>query len=97
MKKVPQQSRRLTTLMVMSGAGVGALVFGAGLAWVILGPAPSGEQQSTISTTRPSETIRVSRPPQEQGKSTQTTQPVVPPPDGTIRRLEAISGSFSKK
>ena len=87
-------SRR--SLVIAAGACGLALCFG--VVWIAtIGSSQEQEKPSlTVSTTRPTETIRVAKPPATEDKSGRTAQEV-PPPQGTIRRMDAISSSFSKR
>lgn len=50
-----------------------------------------------VSTIRPTETIRFAPSPEPKTKAVPTAHPPVQPPQGTIKRMEAIQGAFSKK
>lgn len=82
-------------------AGAGGLVLCFGVLWVAtIGSSQEPEKPSfAVSTTRPTETIRVAKPPgaAAEDKSGRTAGHEVPPPQGTIRRMDAISSSFSKR
>ncbi len=81
---------------VVIASGVAAfLVLGIGVVWMIFSAKP--QDTLTVSTVRPVETVRYATTPEKGTKSTPTVAPNVQPPQGTVRRMEAIGGAFSKK
>jgi hypothetical protein len=92
--KRPKLSRSVK-LAVATGVGA-CLLLGVGLIWSG-GIGWNNGHPPSFSTVRPVETIRFATPPAEPVKKDSTAVSEVPPPQGTIRRMEAISGSFSRK
>jgi hypothetical protein len=81
---------------VVIASGVAAfVVLGIGVVWMIF--SIRQPDTSTVSTVRPVETVRHATAAEKGTKSSPTVAPNVPPPQGTIRRMEAIGGAFSKK
>lgn len=81
---------------VVIASGVAAfLVLGIGVFWMTFSVRPP--DTLTVSTVRPVETVRYATAAEKDVTSTPTVVPNVPPPQGTIRRMEVISGAFSKK
>ena len=105
MSKVPQvagsksgQHSRLSgkaKLVIASGAAV-CLLTGIGVVWILRAGADTRTESLTVSTVRPVETIRHVTVPEQAAKGPQAPQNV-PTPQATVRRMEAISGTFSKK
>jgi hypothetical protein len=83
-------------LAIASGVAA-CLVLGTGIFWFLKSTAGNSSDTLTVSTVRPTETIRYAPPPEKKAKSARTETVNVQPPQGTIRRMEAISGTFSKK
>jgi hypothetical protein len=86
----PARARPSRNGLATLAAGLG-ITFVAGIALYMMA-APSGP----ATTARPSETIRRI----DQAKSDERGRPdpvEVPPPQGTVKRMDAISKSFSKK
>jgi hypothetical protein len=86
-----------TTKLVIAGGVATLLVAGTGLFWILKGNSEAGSEGFAVSTVRPAEVIRYAPPPETKAKSAPVETPHVQPPQGTVRRMEAISGSFSKK
>jgi hypothetical protein len=82
-------------LVIASGVGA-VLLLGTGLFWILKSNSGASSESFAVSTVRPTETIRYAPPPDQKAK-TAPEQPHVQAPQGTVRRMEAISGSFSKK
>src|SRR5689334_16627792 len=88
-----------------SGFGNGKLLIGCGvIAAVLIGLSSfwmlkrSDETEAfSVSTIRPTETIRIAPSQEPKAKAASATQPAVQPPQGTMKRMEAIQGTFSKK
>ncbi|MBX9778229.1 MAG: hypothetical protein K2Y71_27920 [Xanthobacteraceae bacterium] len=82
-------------LLIGSGIVV-AVAISFGSFW-IMKRTDSGPEALTVTTVRPTETIRLAPQPEPKAKAAPTAQPVVQPPQGTMKRMEAIQGAFSKK
>lgn len=109
MNKVPQVARPKSEqpkqhasekgkLVVASGVAVFLLLGTGGVLWFLSVGSGKNTDGLTVSAVRPVETIRFAPAP-EMEKTTKQA-PSVPPnvqPQGTVRRMEAISGTFSKK
>jgi len=81
---------------IVIASGVAAFVaLGIGVAWMTFSVRPP--DPLTVSTVRPVETVRHATAAEKGTKSAPTPGPDVPPPQGTIRRMEAIGGAFSKR
>jgi hypothetical protein len=106
MSKVPQVGRSKSEqhshfsgqakLVIASGTAI-FLLTGIGVVWILRAGADTSTESLTVSTVRPVETIRYATAPEKTAKSPQAVPQSVPPPHGTVRRMEAISGTFSKK
>lgn len=83
-------------LVIASGAAV-CLLTGMGVVWILRAGADTRTKSLTVSTVRPVEAIRYVTVPEQTAKGSQTVPQNVPPPQATVRRMEAISGTFSKK
>ena len=83
-------------LVIASGAAT-FLLTGIGVVWILRAGADTSTESVTVSTVRPVETIRYATAPEKTTKGPQTVPKNVQPPQGTVRRMEAISGTFSKK
>ena len=83
-------------LVIASGAAI-FLLTGIGVVWILTAGADTGTESLAVSTVRPVETVRYATAPEKTTKSPQTVLQNVQPPQGTVRRMEAISGTFSKK
>ncbi|MBX9776227.1 MAG: hypothetical protein K2Y71_17750 [Xanthobacteraceae bacterium] len=83
-------------LVIASGVAA-CLLLGTGIFWFLNHSAGHHPDALTASTVRPVETIRYAPAPEKKASSGPVEMPNVQPPQGTIRRMEAISGAFSKK
>ena len=83
-------------LVIASGVAA-SLLLASGVLWFVKNSASKDPETLTVSTVRPVETIRYAPALEKKAKSGPTETPNVQPPQGTIRRMEAISGTFSKK
>jgi hypothetical protein len=83
--------------LVIAGGVAACLLLGTGIFWFLKNRAGNDPEALTVSTVRPTETIRYAPPPEKKAKSGPAETANVQPPQGTIRRMEAISGTFSKK
>lgn len=82
---------------LLVGCGVAAAIaIGVSSFWMLKRSEASTETLG-ITTVRPTETIRYAPSPEQKAKAAPSAQPVVPPPQGTMKRMEAIQGAFSKK
>ena len=106
MRKVPEAgsskveqhpfSSSKSKLLIGIGVAVALAATIAGVCTIWMAKSASTET-STISTVRPSETIRIGASPEQKAKANPTAQPAVQSPQGTVKRMEAIQGAFSKK
>jgi len=85
-------------IAVATGLGT-VLVVGIALGVWYMAAHDDQKPSLAISTTRPVETIRFTKPDDtmwKKAKGMPTTHDV-PPPQGTLRRMDGISSAFSKK
>lgn len=91
------RNHRSSKRPLMVAAALGAIVLGIGLSLVVLLPRSTPHASLTASTTRPDETIRTGATARA-GSDKQAGDPAsVPAPQGTVRRIDAINKSFSKR
>jgi len=87
--------------LIVAGVVATVLLIGAGIFLQFGGSSNDRPDTVTVSTVRPVETIRYAqpseKPAEKKAKAGPTEAPNVPQPQGTVRRMEAISGAFSKK
>jgi hypothetical protein len=106
MSKVPQAGRSKLKLskhsylsgkgkIVIAGGVAAFVVLGIGVVWMTF--STGSPDALTVSTVRPVETVRYATAPEKGAKNNPTVAPDVQPPQGTVRRMEAIGGAFSKK
>jgi hypothetical protein len=108
MSKVPQGGRSGTEqskhpywsgkfALIVAGGVAASLALAIGVVWFVRAGSGTGPEAMTVTTVRPVETIRYAPAPEQKTASgTPTVSPNVQPPQGTIRRMEAISGTFKK-
>ncbi|MBX9775348.1 MAG: hypothetical protein K2Y71_13190 [Xanthobacteraceae bacterium] len=110
MSKVPQVARPKSEqpkqhasgkgkLVIASGVAVFLLLGAGGVVWFLSVGSGKNTDGLTVSAVRPVETIRFAPAPEKEktAKQAPSVPPNVAPPQGTVRRMEAISGTFSKK
>jgi hypothetical protein len=95
-----KHSARSGKLKLAVAGGVAAtLSLAIGAVWLVKAGSNASTETMTVSTVRPVEIVRyapVPVPEKKTANSTPTVPPNVQPPQGTIRRMEAISGTFKK-
>jgi hypothetical protein len=85
-----QPGQSVSKRLVVLAAGLGVVVVGIGFYMLFAGPSPTNKA--------PSETIRIeTAKPREPAPAASKQAVEVPPPQGTLRRMDAINKSFSKK
>jgi hypothetical protein len=82
--------------LVVAGGVAASLSLATGAVWFVKAQSSDSTATMAVSTVRPVETIRYAPVPEKSAKSTPTVPPNVEPPQGTVRRMEAISGAFKK-
>lgn len=82
--------------LVVAGGVAASLSLAIGVVWFVKVGSNASTETMAVSTVRPIETIRYAPVPEKSAKSTPTVPPNVQPPQGTVRRMEAISGTFKK-
>jgi hypothetical protein len=82
--------------LVVAGGVAASLSLAIGAVWFVKAKSSDRAETMTVSTVRPVETIRFAPIPEKSAKTTPTVPANVEPPQGTVRRMEAISGAFKK-
>jgi hypothetical protein len=100
-RSTPEQSKHSSRSgkfkLVVAGGVAASLSLAAGAVWFVMAGSNAGTETMTVSTVRPVETIRYAPAPEKKtANSTPAAPPHVQAPQGTIRRMEAISGAFKK-
>lgn len=99
-RSTPEQSRHSygsrKAQLIVAVSVAASLSLAIGIIWFVKVGSNAGTETAAVSTVRPIEIIRHAPVPDKSAKSTPAVPQNVQPPEGTIRRMEAISGTFKK-